>query len=134
VKINSCLKYWLPVFIWAVIIFTFSSFPTVQTAEIDWQDFIVKKTAHLAEYALLAILIYRTLKIKSSNKKKAAIFALVITVLYAITDEYHQSFVPGRQARIRDVIIDGVGGTLGIYFLWKVLPKLPPKIKSWLTL
>jgi hypothetical protein len=125
------LNFWLPVLLWAAVIFTFSNMKTHQASNIYWQEFIVKKTAHLVEYSIFYILIYRAiLNTTNFNKKKTAAFALIILVLYAISDEVHQSFTPGREPTIRDVLIDSTAGLLAWTAIWKLLPIAPRKLKD----
>ncbi len=115
-KVKKIIKYWAPPVLWAGVIFILSSFPTLETSEIYWQDFILKKSAHMIEYGLLTILLYRAFKNSGAGVRKAAIFSILIAVVYAITDEFHQSFVPGREPRARDVIFDTIGSILAITF------------------
>ena len=122
---------WLPVLGWAIIIYLFSSYQTPTASEIRWQDFIVKKTFHLIEYAIFTTLFYRALKESGVEKKKAGMYSVIITLLYGATDEFHQTFTAGRDGKIRDVIIDTVGGLIAIYGIWKLLPKAPKKLRSW---
>ncbi len=81
-------------------------------------DFILKKLAHFSEYFILNFLISRAL-IKTTNLslKKSLVLAFVVSVLYAVSDEYHQSFVPGREPRIRDIIIDSFGALTASSYL-----------------
>ena len=72
--------------------------------------FIVRKTAHFSEYALLGFLWYLLLK----NTKNGIFLSLGMTFLYAVSDEFHQMFVAGRSAQFRDVMIDTAGGLFGI--------------------
>lgn len=109
------IRYWLPVVLWAGVIFGFSSHPVATTSQFYWRDFIVKKTAHLIEYAVLALLLYRALAGSGMEKKRAGVWAVIISLVYAISDEWHQSFVPGREPKVRDVVIDGLGSGLGVY-------------------
>lgn len=125
------LKLWLPPIIWAAVIFLFSSYPTVATTEIKWQDFIVKKTFHIFEYAVFTMLFFRALKESGVEKKKAGIYSIAAALLYGITDEFHQSFTPGRDSKARDVVFDTIGGLLAIYVIWKQLPKAPKKLRNW---
>ena len=125
------LKLWYPPLSWALIIFILSSFPTVETTEIYWQDFVLKKTAHIIEYGIFATLFYRALINSGIERKKAGLWAIFISLLYGITDEYHQSFVPGREPRIRDLVFDTIGAYLAIYIIWRYLPKAPKKLKDW---
>ena len=119
------LKYWLPPILWGLIIFSFSSLRVGSSNEIYWKDFVIKKTAHIVEYSILAVLLYRAMIGSDIEKKKSIIFAILIVSLYGFTDEFHQSFTPGREPRIRDVIIDTIGGALGVLTFSKVLEKYP---------
>ena len=71
-------------------------------------EFPVRKAAHMTEYAILALLLLGTI----TKDRMLAVICLVAA--YAATDEYHQLFVPGRSGQVRDVVIDTVGGTLGL--------------------
>lgn len=75
-------------------------------------SFIIRKAAHFTEYFILYCLTINVLKFYF-NIKKAAIYSLLIVLGYAISDEIHQCFIPGRDMAIRDVIIDFSGGILG---------------------
>lgn len=83
------------------------------------------------EYACLFILFYRALK-NTSNlpSPKIALWAFILTFFYAISDEYHQTFIPGRTGTLRDVMIDTGGEILAWIGIWKYLPKAPAKLKS----
>ncbi len=96
------------VFFWAGFIFTLSSFPTLPSAQKIWWDFIIKKIAHISEYAIFYYLVLRAL-----NPRSPSVFltSLILCLLYAISDEIHQSFIPGRHARIYDVYFDSLGLT-----------------------
>lgn len=97
------------------IIFIFSSRPSLHTSNIDWQDFIVKKTAHFIEYYALASLLYYSLKKSSSlSRVHVLLLTITITIFYAASDEYHQTFIAGREGRIRDVLIDSGGGIFSL--------------------
>lgn len=76
---------------------------------------IVRKSAHFSIYAMLGILTTNfMLTIENKKMSKRAIFALIFCMLYALTDEFHQKFIPGRSAELRDVLIDTSGAMLGI--------------------
>lgn len=126
----SFLKYWLPVLIWASVIFLFSSHPTRKATEIYWQDFILKKLAHVIEYAIFTILLYRALINAGIRRRDGALAALVLAILYGMSDEFHQSFIPGREPTIRDVFFDSLGSSLAIYWLIRILPKSGRKIRE----
>jgi glycopeptide antibiotics resistance protein len=130
-KLVKILRYWSPPLIWALVIFLFSSYPTRRASEIFWQDFIVKKTAHVVEYAIFSTLLYRAFKESGAKKTNAGIFAITLSILYAVSDEFHQSFTPGREPTARDVIFDTIGASLAIYTIWNLLPKAPKRLKKW---
>lgn len=122
---------WIGVFLWAGVIFIFSSQPVAKTSQIFWQDFIVKKAAHIVEYCIFCILVYRALNLSSDfTKTELGFYAVLITVFYAFTDEFHQGYTPGREPTVRDIIFDSIGAFFGIFLIWKVLPKMPAKIKT----
>jgi len=105
---SRLLTVWLPVLIWAAVIFTLSSIPSLSTGLGTW-DTILRKGAHLTEYAVLGGLLYRALGREP--------LALAAGIAYAATDELHQSFVRGRHASPVDVAIDAVGVALGM-LIW----------------
>jgi VanZ family protein len=105
----------LPAVLWAAVIYSFSAQPDLPRVPVSLLDLLVKKGAHLTEYAILAILIYRALAPGVTTLRAGAFAgAWALTVLYAVTDEWHQSFVPGRTAAALDVVIDGSGALLGL--------------------
>lgn len=112
-KVNSAAIRWVPVFLWAAIIFVLSSTEQIATSRVFAWDFFIKKFAHVSEYAVLFGLIYRA---NHGNW----ISAYVLTIIYAATDEYHQSFVPGRTATYLDLGIDFSGANIAAYCLWKL--------------
>ncbi|KKT85324.1 MAG: VanZ family protein [Parcubacteria group bacterium GW2011_GWA1_Parcubacteria_45_10] len=128
---NKFIKFWLPVILWAALIFFFSSEALPPASRIYWRDFVVKKSAHIVEYAVFATLLFRAFINSGMERKKAAIYTLVLAMLYGITDEFHQSFTPGREPRIRDWIFDTIGAGFASYYLWKLLPKAPTRLKRW---
>lgn len=106
--------------IWAGIIFWFSARPTATTSEIYLADFVIKKTAHFGEYAIMVILLFRSLKHTLRwDKQSLLVLALAVTILYAISDEFHQSFVPGREPHLRDIMIDAVGAGVALWLVNK---------------
>jgi len=111
-RINYVFTYWLPVVVWMAVIFKLSSGSVPSASPVYWQDFVFKKSAHMFFYGVLAILFYRALVATGVKKDKALIWAVVYAILYGMTDEYHQSFTQGREARIRDIGFDGVGATV----------------------
>lgn len=101
-------KTFLPPIVWMIVIFIFSSIPNLELqGELSCYDFFLRKLAHIAEYAILFFLWNRALK----NYKKA----FIISITYALFDEIHQSFVPTRDGKIADLVIDGFGVSLGLF-------------------
>jgi hypothetical protein len=131
-KIIKFLNLWLPPVLWAALIFKFSSGTVPVASPVFWQDFAVKKTGHVLLFGALAVLIYRGLIGQGLSRKKAAIWAVVGAFLYGATDEYHQMFTQGREARVRDVFIDGVGAGIIIYIIYRYLPRFPKKFQKFL--
>lgn len=125
---KKALIYYLPVILWMILIFWLSNRPKIVKLENSSFDFIIGKTAHITEYAVLLILIYWAVckNIIVDNNWK---IPLLLTVLYAVTDEIHQLFIPTRTGMMRDVIIDGIGGMIGLWMLKNIYPKIrkPPK-------
>ena len=99
---------WGAVVVWAGLIFALSSIPDFGTGLGTW-DLVLRKLAHLAEYAVFGAVLYRAL-----GREPAAI---AIGSLYAITDEVHQSFVAGREGSPLDWAIDSAGVVAGVLVL-----------------
>ncbi|HBA53808.1 VanZ family protein [Syntrophorhabdus aromaticivorans] len=119
-------RYWLPILCWMGLIFYLSSRTGSPLLDLGVHDFFIKKTAHVAEYALLYLLLFRALhsRIHGPNaRSKAFFYSAVIAILYAASDEYHQTFVPLREGKLRDVLIDTFGIFLMYFFLRKGLLK-----------
>lgn len=96
---------WLPVLAWAGVIFAFSSIPSLNSGLGTW-DTVLRKGAHMTEYAILACLLVRA--------TGSAAWAFGLTVAYSATDEFHQTFVHGRHGSPIDVGIDAVGALIGL--------------------
>jgi hypothetical protein len=124
------VKYWLPPILWAMAIFTVSSFTVGSSSDFYWKDFVVKKTAHIIEYGILATLIYRALVNSNVSNKKAMLYSVILAFLYGATDEFHQSFTPGRGPKFTDVLIDTFGASLFIFGIIANIKKMPENIKQ----
>jgi VanZ family protein len=96
---------WVPVLVWAGLIFGFSAVPDLGTGLGTW-DVVLRKIAHFCEYAVLGLLLVRA--------TRREVLAFGIGVLYAASDELHQHFVPGRHAAVRDVAVDAGGVLAGL--------------------
>jgi len=123
---------WLPVLLWAGVIFTFSSFPTTTTTDFYLGDFLIKKTAHVIEYGILATLLFRALINSDVTKSRSMFLSVLIAFLYGLTDEFHQSFTPGRGPKFTDVLIDTFGASLFIYGIINQIDKMPSIISVFL--
>src|SRR4051794_25430069 len=106
---SAALTVWLPIVAWAALIFALSSIPSLGTGLGTW-DLILRKCAHMTEYAVLAFLLARAVEREAP--------ALALGILYAASDELHQAFVRGRHASPIDVAIDTVGLLIGL-FAWR---------------
>jgi VanZ family protein len=109
---SKFIYYTLPVIVWMIVIFLLSSRQKVGVSEEEAVNFLFFKTLHVIEYALLFALTFRAILQGSQNEKKSKKvlkYALVVSILYAISDEIHQTFVPTRQGAVRDVFIDLFG-------------------------
>ena len=135
------VQFWLPLLLWMTVIFSASSdrasfehssriigpllhwvFPHITERTVHSVVFLVRKLAHLTEYAILAWLIWRLL----ANRRSPSVpsghsadfgFTVMIVFLYAASDEFHQRFVPSREASLGDVLLDTAGGLLALILL-----------------
>ena len=78
----------------------------------------VRKTAHFLIYLILGLSIISLIKEYREVDTKAIIIALIISIVYAVSDELHQTFISGRSGEVRDVIIDSLGSLTGIYLYY----------------
>ncbi|WP_186431557.1 VanZ family protein [Clostridium sp. BSD9I1] len=128
-KWNKTYFKWILVLAWMIVIFLFSNDPaavsdeksgfvlrTLNALGIDLNsyfgelaNFIVRKAGHFTEYFILYALLFNALQ-DTSSLKQSLIISLGITFLYACSDEFHQIFIPGREGRFKDVLIDTSGG------------------------
>lgn len=118
------MKRWLPVVLLCTFIFVSSSFPGAKFSEVKSVDIFVHKTAHLALFFMLTVTFYRAVK--------SVGLSVGLTILYGISDEIHQQFVPTRSGVIADVVVDAVAALLAGLVLWKFYQNLPYKLKNWL--
>lgn len=122
---------WIPVIIWMGVIFYLSHQPASESSELsaglaakiiylieviipvdpDTFHHFIRKSAHFLAYFILGVLVTNALRIQ--NVKFTGL-AFLICVLYAISDEVHQLFIPGRIGEVRDVLIYGTGALIGI--------------------
>ena len=116
-KIKYFTLYWLPVIIYAVIIFLLSSRP-LPSAVVVFD--INTKILHMVEFFLLAVLLFRAIN-NSQLKEYSYSLTILLTAIYGFLDEIHQGFVPGRFAELGDALADTFGGCLTLFNL--LIPK-----------
>ncbi|MFC1708692.1 VanZ family protein [Candidatus Omnitrophota bacterium] len=106
-------KYWLPVLLYALLIFGISSVPGQELPKtMILPDYLL----HFLEYLPFGFLVCRAIKNtkESFSAKKIIFFSILLVALYAASDEFHQMFVPGRFASLSDLLCDGLGATIGV--------------------
>jgi VanZ family protein len=131
------LKYWLPLVIWMLVIFSASTGagrpqntsrflrpflqifkPDLTNEQFEKIHFVIRKTGHFTEYAILGVLLWRALRTEQRFRIliPAAQFAAVLFLcaFYASTDEFHQRFVSDREASVHDVVLDTCGAAFGL--------------------
>ncbi len=120
---NRFFLYYLPALLYAGVIFALSSMQHLQLPKlgISWTD----KIAHFLEYAVFGFFMVRAFFYGSSpeKRKRALWIAFFISILYAATDEFHQIYVPGREASVLDWLADVTGISIGHYLFsrWKLV-------------
>ena len=138
----SFAKYWLPVVLWCALIYSASGdkksvhhssriiepivrwlIPDISDEAVRTTVLVVRKGAHVTEYAILALLLWRGLRgtvwrMAVEWPWRCAVVAWGGAVLFAVSDEWHQAFVPGRQGSPWDVLIDSIGAAAGLGMLW----------------
>jgi len=106
---SNKIKNWLFVFVWAGVIFFLSHQPDLKSNLPGEWDFILRKLAHISEYAVLTFLLIRAIGQYQLSPKRVLAFSIIFAVLYAFSDEYHQSFIYKRTGAFQDVLIDCLG-------------------------
>ncbi len=111
-------KLWVPVAVWAGVIFYFSSIPDLKTG-LEC-DFLLRKIAHITEYFIFTFLLYRAFRGSfNMNVFRLFMYPAAFSLLYAISDEIHQCFVLGRCCSRKDVLVDAIG-IIGFYILIRI--------------
>jgi VanZ family protein len=106
---------WLPPLLLMGLIYLFSAQPSLDSG-LGWVDTAGRKLIHFGEYALLCFLWWRLLRTEMPDRR-AALVALLLSSLYAVTDEIHQSFVDGRHGTPVDWAIDSAGAAAAAFVL-----------------
>jgi len=111
---------WGPAILIMGFIFTASSTAGSDIPDFGAMNLIAMKGGHLTGYALLGAAYLHSLTWKRPVSRTRLFLAAILVVLYAISDEWHQSFTPGRHPALQDIVIDTAGGILGIVCVYAV--------------
>jgi VanZ family protein len=122
---------WLPPLAWMALIFVLSAQPDLPRAPGPWLDTLIKKAGHAGAYGVLAWLYQRALRPRLRGSTALRVVSVGLAIVYALSDEYHQTFVPGRKGRLSDVAVDGVGACGAMLLDWwlerrQALPRQMP--------
>ncbi len=123
-KARTLLGEWLPAVTLMALIFWLSSQSYLPGPEEKIQDFLFKKLAHVLAYGALALLYLRAVR----RARRPFLLAFLLAVLYAASDEFHQSLTPMREATLRDVVIDSLAAAVS---LWATRQLLVGEERSW---
>ena len=97
---------------------------------IDESQFFVRKAAHFSMYAVLGILLTVNVSYHIKNRRLILLLPLLIGILYSVSDEIHQTFVPGRSGQISDVILDSFGVLFGCAIIVIIVSRIHNKTNS----
>ena len=112
--IRNLVWYWLPPLAWMGVIFFLSAQPDLPGLPGSLLDTLLKKSGHFVVYAVLAFLWYRALSRGGMADRAVLGLVFAIAVIYGMSDEFHQSFIPGRHPGLSDVLIDAMGAATAI--------------------
>lgn len=112
----NIVKYWLPIFIWCAVIYYLSSIPELKSNLPSQWDLVLRKIAHMTEYAILTFLFFRAAK-QNLSFRKSIVYSIVFSITYAASDEYHQLFVFGRSGSLADIFIDSLGIFTAVFLI-----------------
>ena len=101
---------WLPAVAWMALIFALSAQPDLPHPASGWMDLLISSTAHVLLFGVLALLLGWAL----APCRWGLLWALLLTAIYALSDEFHQAFVPGRHPDPLDLAFDLLGAALGL--------------------
>ena len=131
-SLKKILYYYLPAILYMVLIFWLSSIPNLKFSDTD-AEFFRRKIIHVIEYGILWVLLYRAFAgetwIKNFSKNRSSVvLAMILAIVYSISDEVHQSFVPTRNGKIADCIFD----SLGVILSWGIFNLFLIRKKNWM--
>lgn len=115
---SKLVERWLPPVVWMGLIFVVSAQPSLPSVPGRW-DLLLKKTMHVAAYAILTWLYFRALRGWWSDDARVRFAGVALAIAYAVSDEYHQTYVPGRSGSWIDVVIDSVGVLSATLLDWR---------------
>ena len=149
-KLPRFVRYWMPAIFWMALIFLGSTDmlsaehtsrflgpflrwidPQISLATLNAIQVGVRKLGHLAEYAILAMLLWRALRGGTRWEMRTSILFLVAAIacaIFAASDEFHQSFVPTRTSSPHDVMIDICGALIGLAVCWMFTRRKPATV------
>jgi len=125
-KRSSWSWRWLPLMLAMVVIFIASHQPAADLPNFGLWDVAFKKTGHVLGYAMLALLALRAVL----DWQRPYLAAFIIVLLFSISDEFHQTFIPGRHGMPLDVFIDICGSLTCLWLLHWQRQKQRPKSRS----
>jgi VanZ family protein len=103
----------VPPFVWMAVIFFLSHQPTIDyPAGLDAK--VVSTFGHIGVFAVLSVLIWWALGLSRLSLGRRAVLSVLLSLLYGLTDEWHQSFVPGRTPDMMDIVADTFGATMAM--------------------
>ena len=111
--IQGGLGRWLAVATWMALIFFLSAQPALPSSGEGWLDDLMHIVSHFVEYAVLAALVSHAIFADGRWTRARVALVMLWCAVYAVGDEWHQSFVPGREATVLDVTVDLVGVLMG---------------------
>lgn len=117
-NLRRLLAVWLPLLAWSAAIYVVSGQSRLPQVTTDRLQEIVSVLAHVLEYAILAWLVLRVLRINNWGEPRSrVVITLLFCLVYALSDEWHQSFVPGRTPDVLDVLADTTGTAMSLVLL-----------------
>jgi len=121
------VKNWLLVFFWAGFIFFLSGQPDLGLGLSKNWSFLFSYLAHFLEYTILTFLLIAAFREHRLARKTVLILAVLFALAYAFSDEYHQSFIAGRQATVQDVLVD----SLAVFLVAWLAKRKVVKLTKW---
>jgi VanZ family protein len=134
---NKLILKYLALITWLVVIFLFSNQVATDSSQLSGEvvntikpwfqsipesilTFLTRKAAHIGLYFVLGLVTYSIALEYKLRVRDRVLYSWIFVTVYAMTDEFHQMFVPGRSGEVRDVLIDSIAGLVGIGLYWFV--------------